>query len=75
MTNIATINGRQLVLSPLEAIRVIATRFGFDDVDAEPTDATGKWTVKAHGAGKSMSVSGKSLDDCCQAFCSRLGLT
>lgn len=49
-------------LQPLELARVIATRFGFDDVDAEPT-GTGGWKITAKAAGRSVSGSGKGLQE------------
>jgi len=70
--NVAIIAGRELALSPLEAIRVLATRFGYDDVDVEPT-GTGGFTVTASSGAKApATVTASSLEKCCEKFCARL---
>lgn len=58
-------------LGPLDVIRAIATRFGYEDVDCDP--GLNGWSVEASGgACPIIKVSGATLDDCCTKFVDRL---
>lgn len=52
---------REVVTSPLETLRIVSSRFGFDNIDAEPTEVG--WRIKASGPGMSATGSGKSQTD------------
>jgi hypothetical protein len=60
-------------LSALEAVRILATRLGYDDVDFEPADVG--YTVRLTSGGKEpITVSGKNPDIIVKKLVDKLGI-
>lgn len=54
-----------LVLTPLEAIRVVASRFGFSDLDIQP-EVFGFRIVATDNLGKELTGKGDSRESACE---------
>lgn len=59
----AIYDGLKFEVSPMEMVRLVGDRVGITDIDIDP--APGKTTIKAG----SLTVTGKTLADACDAFC------
>lgn len=68
----AMIGDRRIELTPLEAIRIVASEEGYEDVDVEPGNYG--WQVTATGPGlQTIVVRGPTQSECCEKFCSKVG--
>lgn len=70
MSNYAVIGDVTYHLGPLEVMRIVADRYGFDDVDVEP--GVNDYKVTATGRNNTFTVRGADLHEACSRFCERL---
>lgn len=59
-------------LSPLQAVEVAASKYGFFDVDLKDNDA-GCYTIKATGHNRTLTARGKTLMEAADSFLDKLG--
>lgn len=65
---ILTVNDRQIPVSPLDVIRIVAYNNGYDDIDYDPA----LYTVTASKRGGEITVKAKTLEELCDKFCLRV---